>query len=288
MNGQPHAMACFSATIMRCGCLPDAGWGGLSAYAVWMSEEQVMEIMGTLRVMSYQRWLAVGFCLVLPISSWALDSSCFPGVDSRQKQYLVASGTLILEAAREKKLNKDEVEFPVWVSGYQRGWFVRVVEKSPTRTVLGVSPKEGKLFNGLLLASSDQQIRSLDRTETLNCRVLINVRQLKSMAGGQLPGQGQIWIYVVKPGNMNKAVGKYPIQQSDVDNFLTGCLEQSKTFSLPQFSEQCVDFTVGWSEDWANDRERPTSGRLVQNKRKQIDRLLERLEGDLFDKVRDE
>lgn len=247
-----------------------------------------METSGALEVMPVKRWLAVVFCLALPISSWALDSPCFPKIDARQKQYLIASGTLMLEAAREKKLNKNEVEFPVWVSGYERGWFARVVEKSPKKTALGVTPKEGKLFNGLLLASSDQQISRLDRSEILNCRTLINVKQLKSMVGGPLPGEGQFWIYVVKPKSLKKAVGKYPIQQSDVDNFLTGCLEQTKTFSLPQFAEQCVDFTVGWSEDWANDRERPCGGKLVQNKRKQIDRLLERLEGGLYEKVRDE
>ncbi|WP_252177829.1 hypothetical protein [Endozoicomonas sp. 4G] len=247
-----------------------------------------METLGTLAVVSVKRWQAVAFGLALPISSWAFGSSCFPGIDAHQKQYLVASGTLMLEAAREKKLNKNEVEFPVWVSGYERGWFARVVEKSPTRTVLGVTPKEGKVFNGLLLASSNQQIGGLDRNETLNCRTLVDVSHLKSMVGGQLPKKGQFWIYVVKPKLMKKPVGKYPMQQSDVDNFLTGCLEQSKTFSLPQFAEQCVDFTVGWSQNWANDRERPAGGKLVQNKRKQIDDLLERLEGGLFEKVLNE
>ncbi|WP_422136240.1 MULTISPECIES: hypothetical protein [unclassified Endozoicomonas] len=247
-----------------------------------------METMDAFGIMSVKRWLATMFCLALPVSSWALDLACFPRVDTTQKQYLVASDMLMLEAAREKKLNKDKAEFPVWVSGYQRGWFARVVEKSPTKTVPGVTPKEGKLFNGLLLASSGHQISSLDRNETLNCRTLISVRQLKTMAGGQLPGKGQIWIYVLKPGSMKRAAGKYPIQQSDVDNFLTGCVEQSRAFSLPQFAEQCVDFTVGWSQNWANDRERPSGGRLVQNKRKEIDRLLERLEAELFEKVRDE
>ncbi|MGI9279643.1 MAG: hypothetical protein ACR2PX_08425 [Endozoicomonas sp.] len=247
-----------------------------------------MEKFGALGIMNVKRWLAVVFCLGLSGSLWALDSSCFPKVDTGQPQYLVASGMMMLEAAREKKLNKAEVELPVWVSGYQRGWMARVVEKAPARTVLGVTPEEGKLFNGLLLASSDRQISSLDRNETRTCRTLIDVRQLKSMAGGHLPDKGQFWIYVVKPKSKSKPVSKYPIQQSDVDNFLTGCLEQSKAFSLPQFAEQCVDTTVGWSDHWTNDRERPSGGKLVQNKRVQIDKLLERLEGGFFKKVRNE
>ncbi|KEQ11781.1 gamma-glutamylcyclotransferase family protein [Endozoicomonas numazuensis] len=247
-----------------------------------------MEKFGRLGVLTIKQWLIVALSLGLSGQLWALDSTCFPKVDTSQPQYLVASGTLMLEASREKKLNKAEVELPVWVSGYERGWFVRVVEKAPKRTVLGVSKDEGKLFNGLLLASSDRQISSLDRNEHRTCRTLIDVKQLNSMAGGQLPEKGQIWIYVVKPKNKAKPAGKYPIQQSDVDNFLTGCLEQSKTFSLPQFAEQCVDTTVGWSENWTNDRERPSGGELVQNKRVQINKLLERLEGGLFEKVRDE
>ncbi|WP_062260519.1 hypothetical protein [Endozoicomonas arenosclerae] len=247
-----------------------------------------MEKFETLGVTALKRWLVAMFCLVLPAQLWAADTSCFPNIDTSQNQYLLAYGTLMLEAAREKKLNKSEVELPVWVSGYQRGWFSRVVEKAPTRTVLGVTQEDGKLFNGLLLASSDRQISGLDRNETRNCRTLVDVRHLKSMAGGSLPEKGQIWIYAVKPKSMKKPAGKYPIQQSDVDNFLTGCLEQSKAFSLPQFAEQCVDSTAGWSENWANDRARPSGGKLVQNKRKQIDKLLARLEGDLFEKVRDE
>ncbi|WP_153767950.1 hypothetical protein [Endozoicomonas sp. OPT23] len=217
---------------------------------------------------------------------WA-EQSCFPTIDSKEPQYIVAVGSLMQTAARNKKLNKSEIEFPVWVRGYERGWFGRNFNRPPQRTMLAVRAEPGKKFNGLLLHSTSGVISSIDRGDLITCREKIDPRKLQSMTSEKLPDRGQFWIYTVKKPNNRKAASKFPIQQSEVDIFLTGCIEQAKQFNLPEFANQCVKSTYAWSEHWNNDRERPVA-KLVTAKRPQVDKLLEQLEGGLFDRIRED
>lgn len=214
------------------------------------------------------------------------NPECFPAMDNKKSQYLVAYGPLLYQTAREKRLDKGSTEVPVWVHGYSRGWMARDKARSPNRTLLGASKESGKEFNAVILSASDSQIKSLDREAVQYCRTRISEQHLRPMAGGTLPKSGEYWMYTVRKNLKAKPAGKFAIQQSDVDIFVTGCLQQAETFKLKSFSEQCIDTTSGWSVHWNDDRDRPSGGKLVQNRRKQIDLLLERLEGNLYEKVR--
>ena len=218
--------------------------------------------------------------------SWA-EESCFPTINKSEPQYIIAFGSLMQSAAREKKLNKAEVEFPVWVRGYERGWFARDTIRAVQKTALAVKPEPGKKFNGLLLQSSSSQIASIDRGDAIMCREKIDSRKLQAMTSAKLPERGQFWIYTARKANIKKPAGQFPMLQSEVDVFLTGCIEQAKAFNLSEFSSQCVKSTSGWSLHWNNDRDRP-SGKLVTAKRPEIDQLLEQVEGNLFDRIRQE
>ena len=219
-------------------------------------------------------------------TGWA-DPACFPAINKSEPQYIVAYGSLMQSAAREKKLNKAEVEFPVWVRGYERGWFGRDSRQSPQKTALVVKAEPGKKFNGLLLQATSGQLSAIDRGDVITCRERIDPRKLQSMTSEKLPERGQFWIYAAKKPKIRKAAGQFPMLQSEVDVFLTGCIEQAAAFGLPDFSSQCVKSTNGWSVHWNNDRDRP-SGKLVTAKRPKIDQLLEQLEGNLFDRIRQE
>ncbi len=247
-----------------------------------------MEISGLLKK-NIGRVVAIS-CSVIGVATtnlgWA-EQSCYPTIDNNEPQYIVAFGSLMQAAARNKKVNNTEVEFPVWVRGYERGWFARNLQKPPKRTVLGVRVEPGKKFNGLLLQSDSKQVSSIDRGDLIFCREKLDPRKLQTMTSEKLPDRGQFWIYTVKKPNNRKPAGKFPMQQSEVDIFLTGCIEQAKGFGVTEFASQCVKTTYAWSEHWNNDRERPVA-KLVTAKRPEVDKLLEQLEGGLFDRIRED
>jgi hypothetical protein len=49
-------------------------------------------------------------------------------------------------------------------------------------------------------------------------------------------GAGQAWIYVNQPGTIATPTVDYPIVQSYVDIFVSGCLEQEQRFGLEGFA----------------------------------------------------
>ncbi|MGI9273741.1 MAG: gamma-glutamylcyclotransferase family protein [Endozoicomonas sp.] len=229
--------------------------------------------------------LAFITCL-LAGQTWAKDEKCFPPIDTNQSQFLVAYGSLLHDAVREKKLERSVLEQPVWVSGYKRGWLTRDLAGKGNKTHLGVVREDGQQFNGALVSISSARLKSLDPEDKGLCRTKLDPGLLIPMAGGALPEKGEIWLYETRSKQIKKPAANYPILQSEVDIFLTGCIEQAEQFDLKTFPQQCVDSTLGWTIHWNNDRHRPSTGKLVQNRRSQIDKLLERLEGDLYEKIR--
>lgn len=230
---------------------------------------------------------SVGSFLFIP-KAVALNTKCFPVLDEKQPQYVVAYGRLMHESLRSDKLQyKSTGQLPVWVSGFQRGWTTRINTKG-NYTSLGVTPEAGKLFNGILVEATPDVIDTHDRTEKKMCRIRLDRKKISSMTGQVLPGKGEFWIYTTKPEVRYKPAGKYPMLMSEVDAFLTGCIQQGEQFNLTNFPEQCIESTDFWSGNWTNDRERPLAGRLVQVRRTQINKLLSKMKGGLYEKVRSE
>lgn len=231
--------------------------------------------------------LSTGSLLFTPETK-ALDTDCFPVLDEKQPQYVVVYGRNLHESLREQKMKqKYNSQLPVWVSGYQRGWMTRIKEEGKY-TTLGVAPEVGKLLNGILVEATPGMIDTHDRTEHRMCRTRLDRKNITSMAGQVIPSKGDFWIYTTQKASRLQPAGKYPILMSEVDEFLTGCIEQAKQFNLTNFPEQCIDTTDFWSRHWANDRERPLTGRLVQVKRSKVDDLLSKLKGGLYENVRTE
>ena len=231
--------------------------------------------------------LVTGSVLFIPETK-ALDRDCFPVLDEKLPQYVVAYGRNMHEGLREKKMKKKyNSQLPVWVSGYQRGWMTRVKDEGKY-TTLGVTPENGKLLNGILVEATPGMINTNDRTEHRMCRTRLDRKAITSMTGQIIPSKGEYWIYTTQKAAREQPAGKFPILMSEVDEFLTGCIEQAKQFNLTNFPEQCIDTTDFWSKHWNNDRERPLTGRLVQVKRSKVDDLLSKLKGGLYENVRSE
>ncbi|WP_263081544.1 hypothetical protein [Endozoicomonas sp. Mp262] len=216
------------------------------------------------------------------------EEVCFPRVDESLPQYVIGFGGLFYEATRRSRLEgaTGVKLLPIMVNDFQRGWIARSKPGDVKDTSLAITAAKGKQFNGILLSVSPSIIKGMDRKEHKQCRVLVSREQLQSMTGMSIPEKGQFWIYQVQSKQLNKPAANYPILQSRVDEFLTGCIEQGERFQLPDFSRQCIRMTDGWSVHWSNDRARPVGGKPVQIRFKEVDKLLEQLEGNLYENIR--
>ena len=155
----------------------------------------------------------------------------------------------------------------------------------PKNTGLGATQSVGSVFNGLLYPITPTEVRYIDRQQKQTCRVQIRRDQLASKTGASIPEQGQFWIYQVQDKYYAKPSSEYPIQISEVDEFLTGCIRGSEQFLLKTFPQDCVATTWFWSTHWVNDRKQPLSAKPAQVDRKAVNQLLESLEGDIFGQV---
>ena len=216
-----------------------------------------------------------------------LASSCFPSPDKSVPQYVVGYGSLLHEQVTSSGRAASAPAIPVWVDGFRRGWLSRTHQDNFVRlTELGVVPFVGGRFNGVLIDVPPTGIRVIDRQQPQACRVQISSTQLEAMNNVEIPSSGQFWIYQTQVKYINKPAGSYPILMSEVDQFLTGCIEQGQRFDLKSFASDCVATTWNWSVHWVNDRYHPLKGRPTQVRGQKVDQLLESLEGPLFERVR--
>ena len=216
----------------------------------------------------------------------SVASDCFPKPDNDKPQYLVAYGSFLYEKTRKSSSLQMKRDTPVWVEGYKRGWITQSAPETPKMTRLGVVASSGDRFNGVVVSLKSGQITSLDSDDKSVCRIKIAVTSLLPMNSSKIKDDGEYWIYATRKKQQQEPVVNYPIYQSQVDEFLTGCIEQAKRFELSDFADQCMQNTSGWNSSWVNDRMRPILGKLVQGKKTQVDDLLMKYQKENFGPVR--
>ena len=226
---------------------------------------------------------ALALCFLPAIS---LASECFPSPDSDKPQYVVAYGQYLYKETRKNSPVQMMKDTPVWVEGYQRGWFSQRPVLTIPMTELGVVKAPGERFNAVVVSLKSGQVTSLDRDERTLCRIKLAAKNLVPMTSANIKDDGEFWIYATRPKQKQDAIANYPIYQSEVDKFLTGCLEQTRRFKLPDFADQCMQTTYGWNSSWVNDRKRPVQAQLVQVKREEIDKLLMKYQKEYFAPIR--
>ena len=228
---------------------------------------------------------ALAISISVPLT--AASNECFPALDNNKPQYIVGYGDLIYQDANKITSIAFRSELPVKVNGFGRGWQMRTrLDNNIKVTRLGVTSQAGDYFNGVLIAMPANGIKSLDRQHKLTCRVEVKPAQLSSLTNNKIPESGQFWLYQTQHRHVFKPAGSYPILMSDVDEFLTGCIAQGDKFGLPSFAQDCISTTSNWSSHWVNDRARPTKVKPAQIKLQRVDKLLEGLEGNLYEQVR--
>ena len=212
---------------------------------------------------------------------------CNAPSDASRPQYIVGYGSLMQEDSRRRTSPRAGPPHPVDLSGYKRGWFSRPDVVGFSTTFLGAVRETQSHLNAVVYEVDAEELRATDKREASYCRALVARQELSVLERGfDLPASAQVWIYVSPARRVAAPTADYPIVQSYVDIFVSGCLEQEQRFGLPGFAEDCLVTTSGWSEHWVNDRIYPRRPFVYQPKAWQIDRLLAARLPEAFSRIR--
>lgn len=207
--------------------------------------------------------------------SLEVEAACNVAPDAGQPQYIVGYGSLMQDESRKRTSPQAGPAHPVEVTGYRRGWFARGDPLGFSTTYLGVAPVTHARINAVVYQVEPAELLATDRREASYCRraiPLANIKLLETTPWHMAAGQA--WIYVNKPEAIATPSARYPIVQSYVDIFVSGCLEQEQRFGVEGFARQCLATTGDWSEHWVNDRLYPRRPFIHQPRARQIDALL--------------
>lgn len=175
---------------------------------------------------------------------------------------------------------------PVTVKGFSRSWNCKGVSPTLSTTYLGANWDPKKSFNAVIFklanssgADAEKALNDFDRRESYYCRKEVPVKDIQFFGGiknvsSSAARNSQYWIYVTKPEYTAFPSKNYPIVQSYVDVWLSGCFELEEKFDLEGFAKQCIESTQGWSNNWVNDRIYPRRPFFYQPNALTIDRLL--------------
>jgi len=210
--------------------------------------------------------------LSAPVS--ASDGGCNEPVDTKRAQYIIGYGSLMQHDSRTRTSPMAGPAHPVEVEGYRRGWFARGTAGRGT-TYLGVQSQAKSHINAVIYQVNPAEVEATDKREVVYCRVSAALSDVRPLERGWAPERdAQAWIYLSLPASIAAPDSGYPIAQSYLDIFVSGCLEQEQRYELPGFSRECLETTDGWSEHWINDRIDPRRPLLYQPKALQIDKVL--------------
>lgn len=214
--------------------------------------------------------------LLFTTFAWADNISCHPPINPNIPQYMVGYGSLMQNESKKRTDPNSGISIPVLVTGYQRAWITpeKVTFDNFGFTALGVRIDSKATFNGVIFNLSSEAMGAYDNRELGYCRVAINPDNIKILTKDLTLPSGQFWLYVNDPKNSAVPTKKYPIVESYVDTFISGCLELANKYQLSNFAQQCINTTADWSFFWVNDRVYPRRPYIMQPQAKSIDSLL--------------
>jgi hypothetical protein len=201
-------------------------------------------------------------------------TDCHPTPNTKLPQYIVAYGSLMETKSKTATDKRSGENKPVIVDHYQRGWFAKGVSVGFSTSYLAISKNANSHFNGAIfrLATPDS-LKNYDKREKYYCRVAVSPALIHRLDQKTLP-RAEFWIYEIKPEYIAKPSKKYPLVESYVDIFLSGCLEIEEKFHLKNFAASCIETTSDWSRYWINDRLYPRRAFVFEPNASKIDQLL--------------
>lgn len=186
-----------------------------------------------------------------------LIEDCHPKIDLNQSQFIVGYGSLMQEKSKREDASNVGENHPIYVTGFKRGWIKHGTPIGFSTTYLAVVKQPSSKMNAVYFkVNNANNIDQLDQREDTYCRALVSPKQIQTINLQPLP-QGQYWIYITSDKEKERPSARYPIVQSYVDIFLSGCFELEKKYHLHHFSHDCIKTTSNWSVHWINDRIHP-------------------------------
>ncbi|MDO9102071.1 MAG: gamma-glutamylcyclotransferase family protein [Candidatus Nitrotoga sp.] len=214
------------------------------------------------------------------------SGNCNAAPDPAKAQYIIGYGSLMQDESRKRTTPNANTAYPVKVNGYQRGWFTKGSGIGFSTTFLGVVQSKESALNAAIYLIDVTEITTMDKREFSYCRLAVEPENYSLLKQNIPLSPGQTWIYVNKPDTIATANRRYPIVQSYVDIFLSGCLELEQRFELKDFAKQCLFTTSNWSTQWVNDRIYPRRPFIYQPKAGRIDQLLKEHLPQYFQHIR--
>lgn len=214
------------------------------------------------------------------------SGNCNAAPDPAKTQYIIGYGSLMQDESRKRTTPNANIAYPVKVNGYQRGWFTKGSGVGFSTTFLGVVQSKESTLNAVIYQIDVTEITTMDKREFSYCRLAVEPENYSLLKQDIPLSSGQVWIYVNKPETIATANRNYPIVQSYVDIFLSGCLELEQRFELEDFAKQCLVTTSNWSIQWLNDRVYPRRPFIYQPKAGRIDQLLKEHLPKYFQQIR--
>ena len=214
-------------------------------------------------------------------------AACHPAPEASRPQLIVGYGSLMEDASRERTSPRAGPAHPVEVEGFRRGWFARGSPVGFSTTYLGVVEDPHGRLNAVAYSVDAAELAATDAREASYCRARVPPAALAPREQGfAFPADAQAWIYVGTPESIAPPDARFPIVQSYVDVFLSGCLEQEERHGIAGFADECVATTSDWSASWVNDRIFPRRPFVHQPRAHRIDALLAARLGALFSGIR--
>lgn len=205
--------------------------------------------------------------------------NCRPGINNKANNYVIGYGSLMNKDSRTITVPDAKYAAPVLVSGFERLWASRGT-KSGATYLLAV-PNNNYLMNAVYYKSSTNGIISTDLRESSYCRVRVPRKDILPLGVRSLP-KGNYWMYVKDFKDTEFPTKDFPILQTYVDTFMTGCLQTQEDFNLTEFGKLCFNTTYNWDvANWLYDRSQPRYARYSENTkpyRNKIDKIIKKID----------
>lgn len=221
----------------------------------------------------------------LPATNTVSDE-CHPPVNLRKNQYIIGYGSLMNEKSKHHSSATSGDNIPVYVTGFQRGWYRQTTFPGFNTIFLDVKKQpDVKMAAVAYRLAKPHNITKFDSRESYYCRVKVDPSQVKVL-NKKAKVKGEIWIYDSPENVLSAPDAAHPIVQSYVDLFLTGCLELEKKYKLEGFAANCIQSTTNWSGYWLNDRIYPRRPFMYSEHALTIDSLLKQYLPNEFAAIR--
>jgi len=209
------------------------------------------------------------------------ESICHPEPTADLPQYIVGYDLTIDEASKASFYPEAGESIPVRVSGFGRHWNFQKPTIGFGATHLGAAIDALATFNGVVFTvpsgdNVNETLRGHDDRQKSFCRQKVPKDNIKRLGKDNETAleDGDYWTYVTRAEVSSLPNPTYPIVQSYVDIFISGCMDIGTKHEIETFADECVESTLGWESTWVNDRVFPRRPTVKQPRAPEIDKLL--------------